>query len=499
MTFAETFAGTFAETFANMIGRRYKAFLILAGLIATCMTAARAADTITGVVRNQTRGQAAVGDEVILLRLNTGSQNPGDQSPIHLNQSTQEEARATTDAQGSFALSVQYPGAPHLLRVVHQGVDYDRPVSAGDGNTVDVFDATARVQGISATVEILRIGSNGNSLHVCDMIEIRNDSTPPRTQSGDRAFEVYLPTHARIDSVLAASSVTSSSAGSGTGSSAGSPAAVPATAAITSASPVPGEPGHYSVRFPLKPGATKFAFNYDLPYDGHATFRPRSIYRLQQLAVMIPPTMRFTSRSSAFLFLHTGNDRYQVEAANLLQAGAGPEFEISGLGALPALRAQSQASPKPPMAAQSVPSVSASSSPRSAAPSANNIDSGPSSGLPAHSSQLRSQPTSQLPRSVLAISAIAFCGFALLLWRGHRLSRNERMLSSERMRAARKPALKSEDGANAIAPPAEVFRLELLRLEIDRSIGAVTGKEYAAAKEALEETVKRALARTGTG
>jgi hypothetical protein len=490
---------TFADMFANIIGRRYKAFLILAGLIATCMTVARAADTITGIVRNQTRGQLAAGDEVILLRLNTSSQNPGDQSLIHLNQSTQEEARTVTDAQGSFTLSVQYPGAPHLLRVTHQGVDYDRPAFAGDENTVDVFDATASVQGISATVEILRIGSNGNSLHVSDMIEIRNDSTPPRTQSGDRAFEVYLPTQAKIDSVLAASSVTTPSGGAGTGSSAGSPVAVPATAAITSASPVPGEPGHYTVRFPLKPGATKFAFNYDLPYDGHATFRPRSIYPLQQLAVMIPPTMKFTSRSSAFLVLHTGNDRYRVEAANLLQAGAGPEFEISGIGALPALRAQSQASPKPPIAAQSVPSVSASSNPRSAAPSANDTDSIPSSGIPAHSSQLRSQPTSQLPRSVLAISAIAICGFALLLWRGHRLSSNERIRTNETMTARRKPALKTEDRVKTTAPPAAVFKSELLQLEIDWSTGAVTGKEYAAAKEALEETVKRALARTGTG
>jgi hypothetical protein len=331
------------------------------------------------------------------------------------------------------------------------------------------------------------------------MIEIRNDSTPSRTQSGDRAFEVYLPPHAKIDSVLAASSVTTPSAGSGTNSSAGSPVAVPATAAITSASPVPGEPGHYTVRFPLKPGATKFAFNYDLPYDGHATFRPRSIYPLQQLAVMIPPTMKFSSRSSAYLILHTGNDRYQVEAANMLQAGAGPEFEISGIGALPALRAQSQPSPKAPITAQSVPSDSASSSPRTAAPPANNTDSIPSSGIPAHSSQLRSEPTSQLPRSVLAISAIALVGFALLLWRGHRLSSNERVISSEKMRAARKPPLKSEDGARTTALPAEVFKSELLQLEVDRSTGAVTGKEYVAAKEALEETVRRALTRTGTG
>ena len=40
-----------------------------AGLIAGCCLAAPAADTIRGVARNQTRGQFAAGDEVILLRL----------------------------------------------------------------------------------------------------------------------------------------------------------------------------------------------------------------------------------------------------------------------------------------------------------------------------------------------------------------------------------------------------------------------------------------------
>jgi hypothetical protein len=49
------------------------------------------------------------------------------------------------------------------------------------------------------------------------------------------------------------------------------------------------------------------------------------------------------------------------------------------------------------------------------------------------------------------------------------------------------------------APAAEPFEEELFRLEIDRSRGTITGKEYVAAREALEETVKRVLARSGTG
>jgi len=203
------------------------------------------------------------------------------------------------------------------VRVIHQGVSYDAQSSAGGALAVSVFDSAPRVAGITGSIEILRTGTNGDFLHVSDMIEILNESNPPRTQAGTQAFEVYLPPDAKLDSVLAA--------GSGK------------MAVMISAVAVSGEPGHYAVDFPLRPGATKFAFNYDLPYDGHANFHTRHAYPLQQLAVMVPPTMKFSSGSQDFRKLPLGNARYQVEAVNRVQAGEGPEFELAGTGALPPL------------------------------------------------------------------------------------------------------------------------------------------------------------------
>jgi hypothetical protein len=130
---------------------------------------------------------------------------------------------------------------------------------------------------------------------------------------------VYLPAHAKISSVLAASSGK--------------------LGVMISATTVADDAGHYVVSFPLRPGATKFAFNYDLPYEGHASFPTRHQYPMQQFAVMIPPTMKFSSRSSAFKSLATGNNRYQVRAINGLKAGEGPAFNLSGDGTLPSLQA----------------------------------------------------------------------------------------------------------------------------------------------------------------
>jgi len=346
--------------------------LSFAVLLAFFATGVLGANNITGSVRNQTRGEPAVGDEVILVRLDRGMP---------------EEARAKTDAQGKFSLNVSHPDKPHLVRVFHQGVSYDQRASASDVLFIQVFDAARRVRGLTGSIEILRAGTNGNLLHVADLVELKNESKPPLTQAGERTFQVYLPSDATIDSVLAA----------GPGETGG----------VISAAPVPGKTGNYTVNFPLRPGATKFAFNYDVPYHGHVTFHTRRAYSLQQLAVMIPPAMKFSSRSPAFGILATGNDRYQVQAANQLTAGEGPEFELSGTGALPPLGDQvnSQAPSQSPAAPNSIRAAPA----RAGLPSVANIDSHLKPTLPPSQSVVLAGVTSVL---------LAAC--ALLVWRGRK-------------------------------------------------------------------------------
>jgi hypothetical protein len=346
--------------------------LSVLALLACFSTTAPGANNVTGAVRNQSRGRPAAGVAVILLRLDGGMQ---------------EEARANTDAQGAFTLNVQHPDKPYLVRVFHQGVSYDQQPSAGQALAIQVFDAATHVQGITGTIEILRTGTVGNLLHVSDMVEIKNESSPPLTQAGERTFEVYLPANAKIDSVLAA----------GPGK----------MVVIISAAPVSNEPGHFAVNFPLRPGATKFAFNYDLPYRGHATFQTRHAYPLQQMAVMIPPTMKFSSRSPAFKILAIGNSGYQVQAANRLQAGKGPEFEVSGTGALPPLgdQAKPQARSQPP----AVPDRVVSAPGRGALPSLASIDTRLQQTQPPSQSLVLGGVTSVL---------IAACG--LLVWRARK-------------------------------------------------------------------------------
>jgi hypothetical protein len=353
-------------------GHRLRGMLPVLALFACFSTVAQRTNNITGSAHNQSRGQPAIGDQVILVRLDRGMQ---------------EEAHAKTGAQGAFTLPVQYPAKTYLVRVVHQGVAYDQRASAGDALSVQVFDAAPRVRGIIGSIEILRTGTNANLLHVSDLYEIKNESSPPLTQASGRTFEVYLPANAKMDSVLAAG-----------------PEKI---GVLISAAVVPGEPGHYTVSFPLRPGATKFAFNYDLPYDGHAVFQTRRQYPLKQLAVMIPPSMKFSSGSPAFDILATGNSRYQVRAANQLKAGEGPGFELSGSGELPPLRDQDK--PQAQSLSPAVPNPIGAAQVHAALPSLASIDS-PSKQL---------QPPSQ--SLVLGgVTSVLLAACALLVWRERR-------------------------------------------------------------------------------
>src|SRR6266852_4551497 len=338
-------------------------------VLACSSAAALGANNITGSVRNQSRGEPAIGDEVILIRLDKGMQ---------------EEARAKTDATGAFTLNLQYPDKPYLVRVVHQGVSYEQRAFDGDALSLQVFDVEPQVPGVTGTIEIIRAGTKGNLLHVSDMVEIKNESSPPLTQAGQRTFEAYLPASAKIDSVLAAG-----------------PRKV---SEIISAAPVPGEPGHYTVNFPLRPGATKFAFNYDLPYRGHAAFQTRHAYPLQQFAVMIPRTMKFSSRSRGFERLATGNRDYQVRAATRVNAGKGPEFEVSGTGALPTVGDQAQSRTR--SGSLAMPNATLSAPVRTAIPSLASVNLG----------SKQAQPPSQwlILNGVTAVLLVA-CG--LLVWR----------------------------------------------------------------------------------
>lgn len=271
-------------------------------LVCCCYAlSACAADAINGTVRNRTSDKAAAGDEVILLRLKNGME---------------EESRTRTDAKGAFSLRLVSADALHVVRVVHQGVNYDQTVSGNGPLEIAVFNAVLRIHDLQGSIGIAQVESDDQMLKVTEMYNIANDSVPPVTQSGPRNFEISIASKATLDSLEVKK-------GGGV---------------WVNLAPVPikGQLGRYAVDFPIRPGETLFKFVYHLPYRGPTTLQVKLPYPIRNFAVMHPPSMAFNpSSSQAFTSPGLAQGLRVEQAVSKPVVRVVPAFEMSGIGMAP--------------------------------------------------------------------------------------------------------------------------------------------------------------------
>lgn len=260
--------------------------------------------TITGVVTNGTTHKPAAGDTVVL---------------IALAQRMQEIAHTKTDSRGHYSISSPDEGM-HLIRVDHQGAAYFQPVPPNTPDVdVEIFDVAPAVAGVTTEADVLRVQTDPQGLSVTESLFVKNDSTPPRTQFGNRSYEFYLPPNALLE-----------------GSAAMGPGGMPVQSA-----PVPlADKGHYTFLFPLRPGETQFQLTYHLPYSGSYTFSPRFASNVANFVVILPKSMSFQpGPASSFQTVDATQAGQPAGAQTYLIRDAGrnqpPVFTVSGTGAMP--------------------------------------------------------------------------------------------------------------------------------------------------------------------
>jgi hypothetical protein len=401
------------------------------GLLLVCCLyaiAASAADTtITGTVRNRTTGRPLPGENVLLLRMGEGQQ---------------ERARTTTDDQGAFALNVASVDGQFIVRVHHQGVDYDTTVIGKNPLEINVFDAVTKIRGLSGTMGIAQVESSGKVLSVKEMYSIRNTSNPPVTQVGPRNFDISLPANATLDSFTVRSAATD----------------------WVKLSPVPvqGQKSRYGLDFPLRPGDTLVKYSYHLPDEGHTAFHIRPAYPIERFAVVHAPSMKFKAmRPGAFKAPGLANGMQLEEAIASPVVGEAPPFEISGAGALP---------PLPPASAAKTPPPMASAPP----PVPNEFRARPAVPAPRPA---RPQPEEKALWPLIAGGASVLGLIALVVWRS-------------RARSAA-PVIAGQRNS---APVYEGLKEQLFRLEAERLNGSISMEKYASARKALDESIQRSIA-----
>jgi hypothetical protein len=257
-----------------------------------------AAQTIQGRVQNGTTGKPEAGSLVLLYS------------------SSGEHARTITRSDGSFQMDgVAPPALTHgVLEVIRDGVEYFQPVRPGQTANVKVYNSTGQVSGISGQLSILQFQAKGNRLQVTELHAFNNASTPPTTRVSHNNLVISLPKGALVQ--LA----TVSGPDGGT-------TRIPFV-------PVAEGSAQYKVDFPLKPGVTKYALSYDVPYDGTIVFQRQAQYPTERLNVMVPESMRFRPLGSKIFHEVAGEAGAREQVLDDIAANEQFAFELSGTGKL---------------------------------------------------------------------------------------------------------------------------------------------------------------------
>ena len=420
-------------------------------IVVLLAVALASAATLTGTVKNLTTDKPSVGDDVALLGLSQGMS---------------ELAHTKTDAKGTFTFNIDDPDKPHLVRVAHDGVNYfspGGPIRPGASTVeIPVYDAAKKVDGISTTVDVLRVQADGSTLQLLELIALKNDSKPPRAQSGEHGYEFTLPEGAQIDQMVAQA-----------------PGGMPVNVA-----PTGGKGGKYSVNYALKPGESRLEISYHLPYLGEATFSPKVSDSIQHFVVMMPKSMKFEAKDASRFSPMNEDTTANVQVATHVTTATDLSFRVSGTGMLP----DEQQGAQQPQSASS-----------GGAMGGGGADNRPGGGLGA---------PIDAPDPLHNSRWLILGGLAVILISGgvFVVSRANQPSSANPVQAASPVAaqpVRAAVAAPVAAPVAkdrssmllEALKEELFQLEIEKQQGRISAEDYEKSKAALDQTLHRALSR----
>jgi hypothetical protein len=209
-----------------------------------------------------------------------------------------------------------------LVRVVHEQVNYHQLVEAGAKPVVmAVFEAAEKLEGVSAIMEVQRLEATSEMLEIKQLVTVRNASQPPRTLVKDRTFEMQLPAEAEVESGLVQVED-------------GPP---------LKQKPVAGEQrGQYYFASPLRPGDTRFAVVYRLPYRGQAVIEPTIRNPRERFVVMLPKSMTFEPKTASMFQPMANVTEDNVQGTGPVRPGETVGFRVSGTGMLEELKGRRQ-------------------------------------------------------------------------------------------------------------------------------------------------------------
>lgn len=393
-------------------------------LILLVCSLAATADTLKGVVQNSTTNKPSVGDDVTLKKIGKGME---------------DVAKTKTNARGEFNFNVPAAQQPYIVWVQHQGVTYTQAgLPGGVPVAIRVFDAAANIKEISLLDHAMAIqtSEDGTTLNGEEFYTVGNQSTPPRTLTGQHTFEFYLPEGA---------SITESSVQ--TGKTQLKAAVIPS-----------GEKNKFAFVFPIRPGQTQFHVLYTVPYSGKLEIDPRSDLPTETLMVAAPDSIKFAASDSSIYQAKTNPQFKSVNffIAKNLTPKQKVSFAISGKGEMP--REPEQAS----------------------APNTNGrrgepVGPGGGMGVPNE----RPDPLHSGQWLFLGVLSLFLAAGGVFVY------------TSNQNVAVAGPAVPQDRSILLM----EAMKEEVFQLESDRLQGKINPQDYQTAKAALDKTLQRAVQR----
>jgi len=127
--------------------------VVLVMLLTLSVAGAAEAGTVSGVVRNATKGSVAAGVDVILIQLQRGME---------------AVANTKTDAQGHYQLEHASIGLqPMLVRVNYRGVNFHQALPPGRNIAdVEVFEQTTNASAMQVASRVIVLQPDGPHLVV---------------------------------------------------------------------------------------------------------------------------------------------------------------------------------------------------------------------------------------------------------------------------------------------------------------------------------------------
>jgi len=329
---------------------------------------------------------------------------------------------------------------------------------------VTVYDTAKKLDGVSQTVEVDRFQADGNQLQGIALFAVKNASDPPRALDSDKTFEFVLPAGAVIDSGFAKS---------------------PGGQPLNTMPSETGQKGHYAFNFPLRPGETQFQVSYHIPYSGEANFSPKPLAEVQHFVVMTPKGMTFAAKDAQRFQSMPDNSGAGIMVATNAKPGEDLSFKLTGSGQFQAEGQQAAGGDGGGGEAMGGGQAAAR-------------DNRPGGGLGAPIDS--NDPLHDYRAVILGVFAVVLVmGGAFVISKSNQQVLVARAAAktdvSDAVPAAGKVPVAPRDRNAALL---DAMKEELFQLEIDRQQGKVNAEEYATAKAALDETIKRALARTSS-